>query len=73
MAIRTLPLRPEPIAGEAIDSWLEILAHRYDVTWSEFRRQALGSVRQLMVMMLGMPAWMPNRMLPGLYRVILGS
>lgn len=43
MAVRTLPLRPEPIAGEAIDSWLEFLAHRYDVTWSEFRR-ALGSV-----------------------------
>lgn len=43
MAVRTLPLRPEPIAGEAIDSWLELLAHRYEVTWSEFRR-ALGSV-----------------------------
>jgi hypothetical protein len=43
VAVRTLPLRPEPIAGEAIDSWLEFLAHRYDVTWSEFRR-ALGSV-----------------------------
>jgi len=43
MAVRSLPLRLEPIAGEAIDSWLESLAHRYEVTWSEFR-QALGSV-----------------------------
>ena len=41
--VRTLPLRLEPIAGEAIDSWLEALAQRSDVTWSELRA-ALGSV-----------------------------
>jgi len=41
--VRTLPLRLAPVAGEAIDSWLEALAYRSEVTWSEFRA-ALGSV-----------------------------
>lgn len=41
--VRTLPLRLAPVAGEAIDSWLEALAHRCEVTWSEFRA-ALGLV-----------------------------
>ena len=27
-AIRTLPIRLTPIAGEALDSWLEGIAHR---------------------------------------------
>jgi hypothetical protein len=28
---RTLPLRVAPVAGEALDSWLEAIAHRYSV------------------------------------------
>jgi hypothetical protein len=27
-AVRTLPIRLRPVAGEALDSWLEGLAHR---------------------------------------------
>ena len=27
-AVRTLPIRLPPVAGEALDSWLEALAHR---------------------------------------------
>lgn len=35
---RTLPLRVEPIAGEALDSWLEALCDRMQVSWSELLR-----------------------------------
>ncbi len=35
--IRTPPLRVTPAAGEAIDSWLERIAHRCNVTWQELR------------------------------------
>jgi hypothetical protein len=28
---RTLPIRLEPAPGEALDSWLLRLAHRYDI------------------------------------------
>ncbi len=31
--IRTLPIRIAPIDGEALDSWLEALAHRSDASW----------------------------------------
>ena len=27
-AVRTLPIRVAPIEGEALDSWLEAIAHR---------------------------------------------
>lgn len=33
--IRTLPIRLVPIEGEALDSWLEALAHRCDVRWRD--------------------------------------
>lgn len=29
--LRTLPLRLEPVAGEALDSWIEALARRYRI------------------------------------------
>lgn len=35
--MRTPPLRVTPAAGEAIDSWLERIAHRCNVTWRELR------------------------------------
>ena len=35
--VRTSPLRVSPAAGEAIDSWLERIAHRCNVTWQELR------------------------------------
>ena len=40
--VRTLPLRLAPIAGEALDSWLEATAHNHGVTWAELRT-ALGA------------------------------
>ena len=43
MTTRTLPLRVEPLPGEAIDSWLECVARRSNVTWGELR-VALGMV-----------------------------
>lgn len=43
VAVRTLPLRVAPVAGEAIDSWLEATAHRCNVTWAELLA-ALGRV-----------------------------
>lgn len=43
MHARTLPLRVEPYPGEAIDSWLDFIAHRSNVTWGELRT-ALGGV-----------------------------
>lgn len=43
MTTRTLPLRVEPLPGEAIDSWLECVARRSNVTWGELR-VALGGV-----------------------------
>ena len=54
--IRQLPLRTAPAPGEAIDSWLDALAYRYHVPWSDLRR-AVGSV---------LPAWNSHR-----YRWIL--
>ncbi|WP_293002609.1 TniQ family protein [Mycobacterium sp.] len=33
--IRTLPIRLAPTEGEALDSWLEALAHRCDVRWRD--------------------------------------
>ena len=35
IAIRTLPLRLPPVAGESIESWLEALASRCGATWGE--------------------------------------
>lgn len=32
---RTLPLRVDPIAGEALDSWLEALCNRMQVPWND--------------------------------------
>ena len=31
--VRTLPIRVPPLPGEAIDSWLEAIAHRTDTTF----------------------------------------
>ena len=33
--IRTLPLRLDPIPGEALDSWLAALAHRSHTAWAD--------------------------------------
>jgi hypothetical protein len=32
---RSLPLRLQPLSGEALDSWLECLAHRHHTRWSD--------------------------------------
>jgi len=34
-AVRSLPLRMQPISGEPLDSWLEALAHRYQTRYSD--------------------------------------
>jgi hypothetical protein len=34
-AVRSLPLRVQPISGEALDSWLEALAHRNETRFSD--------------------------------------
>ena len=34
-AVRTLPIRISPLPEESLDSWLEALASRADVTWGE--------------------------------------
>jgi hypothetical protein len=34
-AVRSLPLRMQPISGEALDSWLEALAHRNETRYSD--------------------------------------
>jgi TniQ len=44
-AIRRLPIRVAPLPGEAIDSWLEAIAHRYDITWSQFRIALGGALK----------------------------
>lgn len=36
--IRRLPLHVSPLPGEALDSWLEALAHRHGATWGELLR-----------------------------------
>ncbi|QIV81750.1 TniQ family protein [Mycolicibacterium frederiksbergense] len=33
--LRTLPLRTMPVPGEALDSWLQALAHHSDATWGD--------------------------------------
>ncbi len=33
--IRTLPMRVTPVTGEALDSWLEAVAHRYAVSFGD--------------------------------------
>lgn len=35
MSVRTLPIRLTPVEGEALDSWLEALAHRSDAAWAD--------------------------------------
>jgi hypothetical protein len=34
-SVRTLPIRVSPVRGEAIDSWLEFLAHRNHTAWAD--------------------------------------
>jgi hypothetical protein len=34
-AARSLPVRLQPLSGEALDSWLESLAHRHHTRWSD--------------------------------------
>lgn len=36
--VRTLPLRVTPLPGEAIDSWLEAVAHRHQVRFADILR-----------------------------------
>lgn len=38
VTVRTLPIRVDPVAGESIQSWLRMLAHRNEVTWSQIVR-----------------------------------
>ncbi len=33
--LRTLPLRTMPVPGEALDSWLQAIAHHSDATWCD--------------------------------------
>ena len=40
-AVRTLPMRTEPIESEALDSWLEATSHRLSSTWDDFT-EAVG-------------------------------
>ncbi len=35
VALRTLPIRIRPLAGESLDSWLETIAERMDTTWGD--------------------------------------
>lgn len=41
MRVRSLPIRVDPVAGESIQSWLRMLAHRNEVTWTQIL-QAVG-------------------------------
>jgi hypothetical protein len=34
-AVRTLPIRVPPLAGESIDSWLEAIAHRSQTAFDD--------------------------------------
>ena len=36
---RTLPLRAAPLAGESLDSWLEVLCNRMDSQWNDVLRR----------------------------------
>ena len=40
-AVRTLPMRTQPIETEALDSWLEATSHRLSSTWGDFT-EAVG-------------------------------
>ena len=40
-AVRTLPMRTQPIDGEALDSGLEATSHRLSSTWDDFT-EAVG-------------------------------
>lgn len=33
--VRSIPIRPDPIDGEALDSWLETLGHRLSTAWGD--------------------------------------
>ncbi|MGO9154453.1 TniQ family protein [Mycobacterium sp.] len=44
-AIRRLPIRVAPLPGEAIDSWIEAIAHRYDSTWSQLQLALGGALK----------------------------
>jgi hypothetical protein len=35
-AVRTLPIRLDPVDGEALDSWLEAVSHRLSSAWGDF-------------------------------------
>jgi hypothetical protein len=41
--VRRLPLRVAPLTGEAVDSWLEAIAYRYQTPWADLL-WALGGV-----------------------------
>jgi hypothetical protein len=44
-AVRTLPIRTQPIETEALDSWLEATSHRLSSTWDDFT-EAVGLRRR---------------------------
>lgn len=33
--MRTLPIKVAPVLYEALDSWLEAIAHRYSTSWGD--------------------------------------
>lgn len=35
VSVRTLPMRVEPVAGEALDSWVEAVSHRISSAWGD--------------------------------------
>lgn len=35
MALRTLPIRPQPVPGESLESWLETVANRCGASWGD--------------------------------------
>jgi len=41
VSVRTLPIRLEPVDGEALDSWLEAVSHRLASAWGDFA-EAIG-------------------------------
>jgi TniQ/Bacterial regulatory helix-turn-helix protein, lysR family len=43
--IRTLPLRVDPLPGEALESWMAALAYRHDTTWGELLDTVLPPTR----------------------------
>lgn len=52
--VRTLPIRVAPIAGEALDSWLEAIAHRTNTMYADL----LSAVGLIASKGMGISTWM---------------